>query len=131
VPLRKLPPTTDKVATAVPDEPTFILLVVNALLPAVDVNIPPPGRLVSLLPSPSKKDAEILMLAVRSPVILRDVPSNVRFDSHVRVLAFPATFVRIALFVAFETRGTLIILAPSDVLKFPETIFPTTKSPGI
>ena len=130
-PLKKLPPATDKVAIAVPAAPSFTLLVVYALSPAVCVNIPPPepappGKLVSRLPSPSKKDADILILAVRSPTILSVEPSKVRFDSQVRVLASPPTLVIRELFVALDTRGTLITAAPSDVLKLPDSMFAST-----
>ena len=58
-------------------------------------------------------------------------PSNVRLVSHVKELASPATLVTIPLLVALETRGTLITAEASEVLRLPETILPTTKSPGI
>ena len=48
----------------------------------------------------------------------------------ISVLFFAVTFT-IELSVALETRGTLIILAPSEVLRFPESIlFPGFPSPG-
>ena len=65
------------------------------------------------------------------PVTFKVVPSNFKFDSHVKVFASPPTFVIIELLVAFETRGMLIMSAPSDVLKLPETMLPTTKLPGM
>ena len=110
----------------------FTLLVVNALFEPTSVNIPPPepvepGRLVSLDPSPINIEADTPILADNSPTTFKVVPSNVRLDSHVSVLAFPPTFVTIALFVAFATLGILIISAPSDVLRLPETIEPLGK----
>ena len=61
-------------------------------------------------------------------------PSNFKLLSHVNVLASPPTLVRMELFVAFETRGTLRTSAASDVLRLPETIgitmFPLTSFLG-
>jgi len=60
-----------------------------------------------------------------NPFNLRVEPSKVKLLSQVRVFASPPTLVNIELLVALETRGTLIMLAPSDVLRFPETTLAT------
>ena len=60
------------------------------------------------------------MLAVNSPVIERVSPSNFRFDSHVKLLASPLTFVMTESLVAFDILGTFITSEPSELLKLPE-----------
>ena len=85
---------------------------------------------VNLLPSPSKKLALTPMLAVISPTSESAPPSKVRSDSQVYVFESPATFVTKELLVAFVIRGTLMIAEPSEVLRLPDTIFSTIKSPG-